>query len=192
MKRARRPFKGILYAGIMLTNQGPKVLEFNVRFGDPETQVLMMRLRSDLLTALEATVDERLDEITLEWDARPSVTIVMASEGYPGTYERDREIDHLDKAAKLDDVQVFHAGTTIRQDAQHLREPRVMTDGGRVLTVTAIGSTLAQAQARAYNAVRTIHYPGAWYRNDIAGKVSRDDDEAKAAKGATTTTTELT
>ncbi len=182
MKRARRPFKGVLYAGIMLTNQGPKVLEFNVRFGDPETQVLLMRLKSDLAVALEAAVDDRLDEVTLEWDERPAVTVVMASEGYPGPYERDREIENLDVARRLKDVQVFHAGTTMRQDAQHLREPRVMTDGGRVLTVTAIDDKLVHAQARAYEAVRAIRYEGAWYRNDIAGKVARIDDEPRATK----------
>ena len=95
LKRARRPFRGVIYAGLMLTNQGPKVLEFNVRFGDPETQVVLMRLKSDLLDALEAVVDERLDSISLEWDARPSVTVVMASEGYPGHYERDHPIENL-------------------------------------------------------------------------------------------------
>ena len=98
LKRARRPFRGVLYAGLMLTNQGPKVLEFNVRFGDPETQAILMRLKSDLLEAIEAVVDERLDSISLEWDPRPAVTVVMAAEGYPGHYERDHPIQNLDAA----------------------------------------------------------------------------------------------
>ncbi len=101
----------------MLTNQGPKVLEFNVRFGDPETQVLLVRLKSDLLDALEAVVDERLDSISLEWDNRPSVTVVMASEGYPGHYERDRPIENLEAVESLPDLKVFHAGTTLRSGA---------------------------------------------------------------------------
>ena len=116
LKRARRPFRGVLYAGLMLTNQGPKVLEFNVRFGDPETQAILMRLKSDLLEAIEAVVDERLDSVSLEWDPRPAVTVVMASEGYPGHYERDHPIQNLDAAERHDDVKVFHAGTTLRTE----------------------------------------------------------------------------
>ena len=139
LKRARRPFRGVLYAGIMLTNQGPKVLEFNVRFGDPETQVVLMRLKSDLLDALEAVVDERLDSVALEWDPRPAVTVVMASEGYPGHYERDRLIENLDAAERMADVKVFHAGTALRADPAVGRDGRVVTDGGRVLNVTALG-----------------------------------------------------
>src|SRR5262249_15906435 len=117
LKRSRRPFRGVLYAGLMLTNQGPKVLEFNVRFADPQTQVLLMRLKADLLEALEAAADERLDSITLEWDKRPAVTVVMASEGYPGHYERDRLIQNLEAVERMPDVKVFHAGTTLRADA---------------------------------------------------------------------------
>jgi phosphoribosylamine--glycine ligase len=170
LKRTRRPFRGVLYAGLMLTNQGPKVLEFNVRFGDPETQVLLMRLRSDLLEVLEAAADERLDSLALEWDKRPAVTVVMASEGYPGHYERDRLIQNLEAIERMPDVKVFHAGTTLRADAVSGREPRIVTDGGRVLSVTALGAELAEAQARAYEAARAIKFPGAWYRRDIAGR----------------------
>ncbi len=157
----------------MLTNQGPKVLEFNVRFGDPETQVVLMRLKSDLLEVLEAVADERLDSVALEWDKRPAVTVVMASEGYPGHYERDRLIQNLEAVERMTDVKVFHAGTTLRSDAAPGRDARIVTDGGRVLNVTALGETLAEAQARAYEAARAIKFPGAWYRRDIAGRAPR-------------------
>ena len=174
LKRARRPFRGVIYAGLMLTNQGPKVLEFNVRFGDPETQVILMRLKSDLLEAIEAVVDERLDSVALKWDRRPSVTVVMASEGYPGHYERDHPIENLEAADRLTDVKVFHAGTTLRTESGSGREPRVVSDGGRVLNVTALGSTLAEARDRAYEAVRTIRFPRGYYRRDIAQIVPAD------------------
>ncbi|MGP0068966.1 MAG: phosphoribosylamine--glycine ligase [Isosphaeraceae bacterium] len=173
LKRARRPFRGVLYAGLMLTNQGPKVLEFNVRFGDPETQVILMRLKSDLLDVLEAAADERLDSVSLEWDRRPSVTVVMASEGYPGHYERDRVIQNLEAVERMPDVKVFHAGTTLRSEASPGRDARIVTEGGRVLNVTAIGDTMEDAQARAYEAVRTIKFQGAWYRRDIGGRGTR-------------------
>src|SRR3954447_23724974 len=173
LKRARRPFRGVLYAGLMLTNQGPKVLEFNVRFGDPECQAVLMRLQSDLLDALEAVVDGRLDSVSLLWDPRPAVTVVMASEGYPGHYERDRVINNLDEAEGMADVKVFHAGTNLRTDPTLGRDGRIVTDGGRVLDVTALGTTLAEAQARVYEAVRSIRYAGAWYRRDIADRALR-------------------
>jgi len=128
MKRNRNPFRGILYAGLMLTPQGPKVLEYNVRFGDPECQPMLMRLKTDFVDILEATVDRRLGEIgQLEWDDRPSVCVVMASEGYPGSYEKGKVIRGLDEAAKIDDVVVFHAGTTTNEVGE------VVTNGGRVL-----------------------------------------------------------
>ncbi len=173
MKRSRRAFRGVLYAGLMLTNQGPKVLEFNVRFGDPECQAVLMRLKSDLLEALEAVADERLDAVNLEWDPRPAVTVVMASEGYPGHYERGRPINNLDQVDRMEDVKVFHAGTAWRADPISGREGRIVTDGGRVLNVTALGATLADAQARAYEAAREIRYAGAWYRHDIADRAIR-------------------
>ena len=172
LKRARRPFRGVLYAGLMLTNQGPKVLEFNVRFGDPETQVVLMRLKSDLLDAIEAVVDERLDSIALEWDPRPAVTVVMASEGYPGHYERDHLIENLEAADRLPNVKVFHAGTTLRTESGSGREAWVVNDGGRVLNVTALGDTLAEARDHAYEAVRTIRFPKGFYRRDIAERVA--------------------
>jgi phosphoribosylamine--glycine ligase len=164
MKRSRWPMRGVLYAGLMITSQGPKVLEYNVRFGDPECQPLLLRLKSELLTILEATVDGRLDEIEPpQWDPRPSVCVVMASEGYPGDYQRGRPIRGLDEAAKLADVKVFHAGTATLGD-------QVITDGGRVLGVTALGTTIAAAKLQAYKAVKCIRWEGAWCRKDISDK----------------------
>ena len=164
LKRARKPFKGVLYAGLMLTAAGPKVLEFNVRFGDPECQPLLMRLKTDLVDLLEATVAGRLSELPpLEWDERPSICVVMASEGYPGDYEKGREIKGLDRADEVEGVKVFHAGTT-------LDEQTVRTNGGRVLGVTALGSSISGAKLQAYRAVKEIRWPGAWCRKDISDK----------------------
>jgi phosphoribosylamine---glycine ligase len=164
MKRSRRPFKGVLYAGIMLTKQGPKVLEYNVRFGDPECQPLLMRLKTDLLDVLEATIDGRLDQIApLEWDPRPAVCVVMASQGYPGDYKKGHPIRGLNDAESLPDVKVFHAGTAMKDD-------KIVTAGGRVLNVTALGSTIAQAKLNAYRAVKCIRWQGAWCRKDISDK----------------------
>jgi len=165
MKRSRQPFKGILYAGLMLTSQGPKVLEYNVRFGDPECQPTLMRLNSDLLDVLEATVDGHLDEIEpLVWDPRPSVCVVMASAGYPGSYEKGKPIRGLDEADALDDVKVFHAGTSLNEEGQ------VVTNGGRVLGVTSLGNTISAAKLQAYKAVKCIRWDGAWCRKDISDK----------------------
>lgn len=164
MKRSRNPFKGVLYAGLMIGNQGPKVLEYNVRFGDPECQPLLMRLQSDLVDVLEATVDGTLDKLApLQWDPRPAVCVVMASDGYPGSYEKGHAIRGLDAAAKLDDVKVFHAGTTSK-------DGNVLTSGGRVLGVTALGNSISAAKLQAYTAVKEIRWPGAWCRKDISDK----------------------
>ena len=164
MKRARRPFKGVLYAGLMMTPGGPKVLEFNVRFGDPECQPLLMRMKTDLLDVMLATSRGDLGSIgEIEFDPRPSVCVVMASEGYPGDYEKGRVITGLDAAGKLEDVKVFHAGTKLVDD-------QVVTDGGRVLGVTSLADSIAGAKLRAYEAVREIRWPGAWCRKDIADK----------------------
>jgi len=165
MKRQRNPFRGILYAGLMLTPQGPRVLEYNVRFGDPECQPLLFRLKTDLIDVIEATVDRRLDQIgQLEWDDRPSICVVMASEGYPGAYEKGRVIRGLEEAAALPDVKVFHAGTT------HDADQNVVTNGGRVLGVTAVGDSIAAAKLQAYKAVKCIRWDGAWCRKDISDK----------------------
>jgi phosphoribosylamine--glycine ligase len=169
MKRGRFPFNGVLFAGLMLTNQGTRVLEFNARFGDPETQVVLIRLKTDLLDLLEAVADERLGEFEdgrIEWDPRPAVCVVLCSGGYPGKYDTGKAITGLDEAAKLPDVKVFHAGTRLQGE-------RVVTDGGRVLGVTALGDDLAAAKARAYEAVRLIQFPGMHYRTDIADKALR-------------------
>ena len=167
LKRSRRPFKGVLYAGLMITHQGPKVLEYNVRFGDPECQPILMRLQSNLIDVLDATIDGRLDEIEpLQWDPRPAVSVVMASEGYPGSYERGMPIRGLDEAAKLPDVKVFHAGTAT-VDGQ------VVANGGRVLAVTALGNSISAAKLQAYTAVKCIRWKGAWCRKDISDKALR-------------------
>ena len=154
-------YRGLLYPGLMITDDGPRVLEFNCRFGDPETQALMPRLKSDLLPLLEATIDGKIDKCKIEWDKRPSVTVVLASAGYPGKYETGKPIFGLDKSAKLKDVQIFHAGTK-------LADGEVVTSGGRVLAVTALGSDLAVARVRAYNTAALIQFEGCHYRHDIA------------------------
>ena len=157
-------FTGVLYAGLMLTAQGPQVLEFNVRFGDPETQVVLPRLETDLLDLLEAAVERRLAGVTAQWSPRKAVSVVLAAGGYPGDYEKGQEITGLERAGALPAVTVFHAGT--RQV-----EEKIVTNGGRVLDVTALGDTFAQAIDRAYAANELIHWPGKTYRRDIAARV---------------------
>ncbi len=165
MKRARYPFQGVLFGGFLLTNQGTRVLEFNCRFGDPETQVLIMRLKTDLLDLLEAVADERLQEFeNIEWDTRPAVCVVLCSGGYPGKYDNGKPITGIADANRVPGVKVFHAGTKIDE------RDRLVTDGGRVLGVTALGDTLADAKARAYEAVKLINFAGMHYRTDIADK----------------------
>ena len=163
MNRNGTPYKGVLYAGLMITAGGPRVLEFNVRFGDPETQPILMRLKSDLLQVMLAVCDGTLDQVSLEWDPRPTVCVVMASGGYPGSYEKDKKITGLKDAEQLDDVVVFHAGTAAKNGA-------LVTAGGRVLGVTALGQTIADAKTRAYQAVDKIKFDGAYCRRDIADK----------------------
>lgn len=164
MNVEERPFKGCLYAGIMVTNQGPKVLEFNVRFGDPETQPVLMRLKSDLGELLKAAADGKLAEFgPAEWDPRPAVCVVMAAEGYPGAVKRGSVIRGLDDAAQLADAKVFHAGTVRKGND-------IVTDGGRVLGVTALGADFAEAKLNAYQAVKCIRWPGGWCRKDISDR----------------------
>lgn len=153
-------FRGLLFPGLMITADGPRVLEFNCRFGDPETQAILPRLKSDLMPLLEATIDGKLSEARIEWDARPAVTVVMASGGYPEKYETGKPISGLERAAS-DGVQIFHAGT--RRD-----NSGIVTSGGRVLAVTALGDTVADARTRAYEAVAQIQFEGCHYRRDIA------------------------
>jgi phosphoribosylamine--glycine ligase len=154
-------FRGLLYPGLIITTEGARVLEFNCRFGDPETQALLPRMKSDLLRLLEATIDGNISKYAIEWDTRAAVTVVLASGGYPGKYETGKTISGLDDAAKVEDVQIFHAGTK-RADSE------VKTAGGRVLAVTALGSTLESARARAYEAAACIHFENCHYRRDIA------------------------
>ena len=157
----RVEFRGLLYPGVIITTDGARVLEFNCRFGDPETQALLPRMKSDLLPLLEATIDGTIDKCAIEWDTRAAVTVVLASAGYPDKYETGKSISGLDDAAKLEDVRIFHAGT--KRDAG-----KIKTAGGRVLAVTALGSTIEAARARAYEAVSRIHFENCHYRRDIA------------------------
>jgi phosphoribosylamine--glycine ligase len=161
MAREGHPFKGVLYAGLMLTQTGPRVLEFNVRFGDPETQPILFRLQSDLLEMMSATVDGKLEDITPVWDTRPALSVVVCSAGYPGKYEVGKTITGLDKIAKDDpDLVVFHSGTTRRMG-------KVATNGGRVFAVTAKGEKVEDARKKAYEAVGKIDFDGMYYRSDI-------------------------
>jgi phosphoribosylamine--glycine ligase len=153
-------FRGLLFPGLMITADGPRVLEFNCRFGDPETQAILPRLKSDLLPLLEATLDGKLDSVTIEWDERASVTVVLASGGYPGKYDVGKPISGLE-TVRAEDVHIFHAGTRQQNGS-------VVTAGGRVLAVTALGKTVAAARERAYQAVSQIHFDGCHYRRDIA------------------------
>ncbi len=153
-------YKGVLYAGLMIHNGSPKVLEFNARFGDPECQTLLLRLKSDLLAALEAVVDGRLADIRLEWDTRAAACVVLAADGYPGSYNKGQSIRGLDRLHGWRDGVVFHSGTAIRNGD-------IVTNGGRVLGVTALGSDIAAAVAEAYRAVKQIEWDGMYYRRDI-------------------------
>jgi phosphoribosylamine--glycine ligase len=160
MKAMGTPYKGVLYAGLMIGADGPKLIEYNARFGDPETQVLMLRLMSDLVPALLASRDGQLKSFDLRWYPDPALTVVMAAKGYPGEYARGSVIEGLDDAAKVEGVEIFHAGT--KADGG-----RILANGGRVLNVAAIGKTVREAQARAYEAVARIRWPEGFYRHDI-------------------------
>ncbi|HEY2068010.1 MAG TPA: phosphoribosylamine--glycine ligase [Rhizomicrobium sp.] len=154
------PYMGIVFLGLMITKTGPKLIEYNCRFGDPECQVLMMRLKSDLLTALLAARDKQLHHLDLRWRDEAALTVVMATKGYPGSYGKGSEIRNLDAAAQVDGVQIFHAGT-------ERRDGKLLAVGGRVLNITALGRDVAQAQARAYRAVDLIDWPEGFCRRDI-------------------------
>ena len=160
MKARGTPYRGILYAGLMLTQSGPQLIEYNARLGDPETQVLLPRLASDLVEALLAACDGALNGASLHWTDQAALTVVMAAQGYPGAVEKGSEIRGIDRAEALDGVMVFHAGT--RQDGD-----RITAQGGRVLNVTALGATISQAQAGAYEAVSRINWPQGFCRRDI-------------------------
>ena len=163
MNKEGRPFKGCIYFGLIITTDGPKVIEYNARFGDPETQVVLPRLKTDLLDIFEAIIDEKLADINIEWDNGAAACVIMASGGYPAKYPTNIEIFGLCEAEKLYNVTVYHAGTK-------LEENKVLTAGGRVLGVTATGNNLSEALETAYKAVRKISFEGAHYRNDIGKK----------------------
>ena len=154
-------FRGLLFPGLMMTTEGPQVLEFNCRFGDPEAQAILPRLKSDLVELLEATIDGRLDQVAIDWDQRTAVTVVMASGGYPGKYETGKEISGLEACRALPDIQIFHAGTRLENNS-------IVTSGGRVLAITALGEDVESARAHAYDAVGRISFEGAHFRRDIA------------------------
>ena len=161
MKAMGAPYKGVLYAGLMITGEGPKLIEYNVRFGDPECQVLMLRLMSDLVPALIAARDGMLKNFALRWFPEVALTVVMAAKGYPGEVQKGTRIDGLDEAVKIDGVEIFHAGTVAKDGA-------ILANGGRVLNVSALGKTITEAQARAYRAVAQIKWPDGFCRHDIA------------------------
>jgi phosphoribosylamine--glycine ligase len=163
MKAEGAEYKGVLYCGLMMTARGPMVLEFNCRFGDPETQPVLVRLDSDLVEALEASIDGRVSEGDFRWSADASVCVVMASGGYPGTFEMGKKISGLEDAERIAGVKVFHAGTTKHDDAY-------FTAGGRVLGITARAASLGTAVERAYEAAAKIGFGGAYYRKDIAAR----------------------
>jgi phosphoribosylamine---glycine ligase len=160
MKDMGAPYKGVLYAGLMITTEGPKLIEYNVRFGDPECQVLMPRLMSDLLPALLASRDGVLKSLDLRWHHQTALTVVMAAKGYPGAYAKGSAIEGLAEAAAVDGVEIFHAGTK-------LDGGRIIANGGRVLNVSALGATVSEAQARAYAAIARIRWPEGFCRHDI-------------------------
>jgi phosphoribosylamine---glycine ligase len=161
MRKRGTPFRGVLYAGVMLTEHGPKLFEYNVRFGDPECQVLMLRMMSDIVPAFLAACDGQLKHFDLRWYPEPALTVVMAAKGYPGDYRKGTRIEGLDEAAKIEGVEIFHAGTVAKDDA-------ILANGGRVLNVCAMGQTVREAQARAYQAVDRIRWPDGFCRRDIA------------------------
>jgi phosphoribosylamine---glycine ligase len=160
LKTIGAPYKGVLFAGLMITKQGPELIEYNVRFGDPECQVMMLRLMSDLVPALLAACDGQLKNFDLRWYGDAALTVVMAAKGYPGNYEKGTRIDGLAEAAQGEGVEIFHAGT--KREGDH-----IVANGGRVLNVSARGKTVREAQARAYEAVDRIHWPDGFCRRDI-------------------------
>jgi len=173
MQAMGTPYKGVLYAGLMITREGPKLIEYNARFGDPETQVLMLRLLSDLVPALLASRDGLLKNFDLRWYADPALTVVMAAKGYPGNYAKGSVIEGLDAAAQVEGVEIFHAGTKAEGG-------KILANGGRVLDVSARGKTVGQAQSRAYEAISRIHWPEGFCRHDIGWRaVEREKQEGR-------------
>jgi phosphoribosylamine--glycine ligase len=175
MRARGTPYQGVLYAGLMITSEGPKLIEYNCRFGDPECQVLVLRMKSDLLTALMAARDGVLKTFDLRWLNDVALTVVMASNGYPGAYHKGSEIKGLAEASKVEGVEIFHAGT-------EARDGRIFASGGRVLNVSAIGKTVREAQSRAYEAIARIDWPGGFCRKDIGWRaIARETGTDKHA-----------
>jgi len=170
MNREKRPYKGILYVGLMITSHGPRVLEYNVRFGDPEAQALLVRMKSDIVPIMLAVVSGKLDTVNLEWHPQASVCVVIASGGYPGSYIKGKEITGLDLLKNQKDIHVFHAGTKSENG-------KIVTNGGRVLNVVASGNGISEAQKKVYDAVSKISFEGAYYRKDIASKAIKNSSE---------------
>jgi len=161
LTRSGTMFRGLLFPGLMITDSGLRVLEFNCRFGDPETQAILPRMKSDLLPSLVATIEGGLENVAIEFDPRIAVTVILASGGYPGKYETGKPIEGLENAARLPEVQIFHAGTK-------WQDGKIVTSGGRVLAITALGDSVPQARERAYTAINQIHFEGCHFRRDIA------------------------
>jgi phosphoribosylamine--glycine ligase len=166
------PYKGVLYAGVMVTGQGPKLVEYNARFGDPECQVLMLRMMSDVVPALLACADGQLKNFSLRWYDDAALTVIMATRGYPGDYGKGSVIQGLDEAAKVEGVEIFHAGTVAR-------DGKILANGGRVLNICATGKTVAEAQHRAYAAVDRIHWPEGFCRRDIGWQAVKRERSLK-------------
>lgn len=166
MEKEGRPYRGVIYAGLMIKENEPKVLEFNARFGDPETQPILMRMKWDIVPLLEACIEGDLSRFNIEWDPRAAVCVVMASRGYPRDYEKGKRINGLEEASRMKDIFVFHAGTARVNDA-------IVTNGGRVLGVTGLGKSIPEAIDLTYQAVRKIHWDGVHYRTDIGKKALR-------------------
>ncbi len=158
-----RPYRGVLYAGLMIAKGSPMLLEFNVRFGDPETQPILIRMESDIIPIIEAVIEGNIDKIDIKWREESSVCVVMVSKGYPGSYQKGKGIEGLEDAERMEGVEIFHAGTRLNQG-------NLVTDGGRVLGVTALGIDIKEAIRKAYEAVSMIHWEGVYYRRDIGRK----------------------
>ncbi|MFC1698826.1 phosphoribosylamine--glycine ligase [Candidatus Omnitrophota bacterium] len=167
LNHSGQEYTGVLYLGLMITASGPQILEFNVRFGDPETQAILPRLKNDLVEVMIATTEGNLDKISLQWDNRPCICVVVASGGYPGSYQKAKQISGLDQAGRAQDTFIFHAGTK-KEDAKYL------TAGGRVLNVCALGDDLQQAKARAYQAIEKINFEQMYFRRDIGWRALKN------------------
>ena len=169
MNKSGNQYQGVLFAGLMITDSGPKLLEYNIRFGDPECQVLMRRLKSDLLPALIATSDGQLDNITLKWANDAAIVVIMAADGYPGNYKKGTIIKNTDIAQEEDHVEIFHSGTISRDN-------NIVANGGRVLGITSTGKTVTDANSNAYKAIQKIDWPDGFYRKDIGWRAIRDEE----------------